>query len=329
MNRPIIDIHCDLLIYLTRKNSNIETIDDIGCSLPHLKAGNVKLQTMAIFAPTEPNSHKLGLEQSHLFKDLKHSTTRGKDLYEIEKVHLNNLDAQENIGMVASIENASAFCDEAISLKEGFENLAEITANVGKLFYISLTHHAENRFGGGNYSSVGLKDDGRALIDYMAGKQIALDFSHTSDALATDILTYLTKENLNIPIIASHSNYRPVWDHTRNLPADIAKEIIRKKGLIGVNFLRAFVNNDDTNVLYDHISYGLELGGKDAICYGADYFFTGTHPDPSRIPFYFPEHENAGKYQDINAEVEKRFGSEFCDKLSYKNAERFLNELWK
>ena len=121
--------------------------------------------------------------------------------------------------------------------------MERIIDNVGNLFYIGLTHHLENRFGGGNFSKAGLKDDGKALLDYLDNKQIAVDFSHTSDALAYDILEYISKKNLKIPILASHSNYRPNFDHPRNLPDDIAKEIINQKGLIGLNFVRAFVNN--------------------------------------------------------------------------------------
>lgn len=328
MTESIIDIHCDLLIYLTRKNSDINTTTDIGSSIPFLKKGNVKLQTMAIFVPTEADSHHLGLQQSQIFKDLASSDAGNTDLYVIEKEHLSALDSREGIGMVASVENASAFCDEKMSLKEGFENLETIISNVGKLFYISLTHHAENRFGGGNYSTAGLKADGEALLDYMAGKNIALDFSHTSDALAHDLLTYLTKQNLEVPTIASHSNYRPVWDHPRNLPDEIALEIIKKEGLIGVNFLRSFVNTDNPDALYDHIAHGIDLGGGDAVCFGADYFNTGTHPDPARIPFYFPAHENAGVYPNITAEIEKRFGRDAAHKISSENVVQFLNRLW-
>ena len=327
MTRPNIDIHCDLLIYLTRATADINTKDEIGASLPHLKAGNVKLQTMAIFEATEDQSHKSGIRQSQIFKDLVSNEKYVDDFYAIRKHNLENIASNSKIGLVASIENASAFCDEEISLRQGFNNLEEIISNVGKVFYISLTHHAENRFGGGNYATAGLKNNGKALIDYLAGKNIAIDFSHASDALAEGILTYLSKQNLNIPIIASHSNYRPVWDHPRNLPDDIAKEIIKKGGLIGLNFLRAFVNNDDPDALYHHVAHGLELGGEDSVCYGAD-FFNASSPDPSRMPYYYPEHENASRYPDINAELETRFGGEICDKLSHKNAIRFLKNLW-
>ncbi len=326
MSEPVIDLHCDLLSYLTRPNSSIYNTEDIGCAIPYLKEGNVKLQVMAIFAPVEPKSTDYGLLQSKIFKKL---NEEDNELYCFERQHLETFGTNENIGMLAAVESGSAFCDEKMTLKEGFENLEKIIENVGSIMYISFTHHAENRFGGGNYSEVGLKEDGKALIEYLHKRNIAIDFSHTSDALAHDLLNYISKENLNIPIMASHSNYRPVFDHPRNLPDDIAKEIIHQKGLIGLNFLRAFVNPEKVEALEEHLAYGISLGGENAISYGADYFFTNDMPDKSRFPFYFPAHENAGRYPKLNEDFEKKCGSEQMKKISSENALNFIKRLWQ
>lgn len=325
MTRPIIDTHCDLLSYLTKPFANINSKEDIGCSVPYLIEGNVKLQVMAIFAPTDTNSHLFGLQQSEIFKQLAEQNIH---LYQFKKDHLHKLNTIKGVGMLAAIESAAAFCDENISLKQGLKNLETIIHNVGNVFYISLTHHSENRFGGGNYTSIGLKDDGKALVEYLEDKKIAIDLSHTSDALAEDLLSYISKQNLNIPIMASHSNYRSIFTHPRNLPNDIAQEIINKQGLIGANFVRAFVNNDRPEALQEHIEFGMKLGAENSICYGADFFYTKSHPDKTRIPFYFKEHQNATSYHGINSILEKKFGSQFCDKISFENAQNFLNRLW-
>ena len=325
MKKPIIDLHCDLLYYLKEPNTKVDD-KELGCSIPFLEEGNVKLQVMAMFAPTQTNSHNLGLKQSEIFHELNLNEDR---LYVLQKQDLKDLNNKEQIGMLAAIESGSAFCDENIPLKKGFEYLDQIINNVGQLFYISLTHHTENRFGGGNYTSVGLKNDGKALIDYLDDKNIAIDFSHTSDQLADDILNYVAKQNIKVSIIASHSNYRSVFDHPRNLPDEIAKEIINRKGLIGLNFLRAFVNNENPKVLQEHIGYGIDLGAKHAICYGADYFYLKSHPDQSRIPFFFKEHEDATCYPAIDARMEANFGQEIATNMCYKNVTDFLLREWE
>ncbi|MEC5156320.1 dipeptidase [Chryseobacterium sp. MP_3.2] len=326
MSQPVIDLHCDLLSYLTRPNTTIYDTDNIGCSVQDLKAGNVKLQVMAIFAPTEAKSHEYGLKQSEIFRDL---NLTDNELFRFEKKHLSTFSNNENIGMLAAVESGAAFCDENMDLKEGFKNLETIIENVGNILYISFTHHAENRFGGGNFAEAGLKNDGKALIDYLHQRNIAIDFSHTSDALAYDILNYISKENIQVPILASHSNYRPVYDHKRNLPDDVTKEIIHQQGLIGLNFVRAFVNPDHVEALEEHVAHGLSLGAENAISYGADYFYTKDMPDKSRIPFYFAEHDNASKYPKINTIFEEKFGQDQMEKISSQNALDFLGRLWK
>lgn len=325
MNSPIIDLHCDLLSYLSYPDTSIYNADDIGCAIPHMNAGNVKLQVMALFAPTKGKSHLIGKRQSEIFATL---DSQDNELYRLKISDLAKLESNDRIGMVAAVENASVFCDEEISLKKGLENFKAIKDKVGRIFYVSLTHHTENRFGGGNYSQVGLKNDGMAFLEFMEKQQIAIDLSHTSDALAHDILNYRSKQNLEIPVIASHSNYRDVWDHPRNLPNELAQEIVHLQGLIGVNFVRAFVDNENPDALISHIAHGIELGAQDAICYGADYFYHKEHSDRSRVPFYHPEHEDSRCYPQLSETIATDFGQEIAAKLSYKNVVDYIKRVW-
>ncbi|HNP18351.1 MAG TPA: membrane dipeptidase [Fulvivirga sp.] len=325
---PVIDLHCDLLSYLNHvPDATPYKTEEIGASFPALEAGNVKLQVMAIYTASEKGSTESALKQSLLFKKL---LTEHADRLALAKstATIQSLPASTKTNMLAAIENASGICEEDDKLADGFKNLETIISNTEKILYIGLTHHAENRFGGGNNTKVGLKEDGKALLDYINGRKIAIDFSHTSDALAHDILNYLTQKNLDIPILASHSNFRPIFDHPRNLPDDIAMEIINQGGLIGMNFLRAFMNNDDPNALYDHIAHGLSLGGANSICFGADFFYTGNHPDQSRRPFYFKEHENASCYPALLKELTKRTNAEQVEAISHKNVANYIQKIW-
>jgi microsomal dipeptidase-like Zn-dependent dipeptidase len=233
------------------------------------------------------------------------------------------------IGMVAAIENASGFCEEEEPLEDGFKKLEKIIENVERLLYISFTHHTGNRFGGGNMTDRGITRDGKMLLDYLHGRRIAIDLSHTSDALAFDILHHIDRERLDLSVIASHSNFRPVWEHNRNLPAELVQEIIHRKGLIGMNFLRAFLNTGDPEALLHHILYGFENGAEDVICFGADYFYNADFPDPERFPFYFKEYEQAGNsYAYLLSRLQEHLTTAQLEKLAYRNASRFVEQLW-
>jgi membrane dipeptidase len=328
MNLPVIDLHCDMLSYLQDKESpDPLNTEDIGCAFPWLEQGNVKLQVMAIYTATEKGSSAKGLQQSLVFKNL--LTAYSDRIRPITaREELKSIPLNHPMGVLAAIENASGFCEENESLQAGYNKLETLLTNTGRILYLGLTHHGENRFGGGNTTSTGLKPDGERLLQHLNKRKIALDLAHASDALAFDCLEYITKFNLDIPVLASHSNFRTVFDHPRNLPDEIAKEIIHRKGLIGMNFLRAFLNNQNPDALFDHIRYGLQLGAAESLCFGADYFHTGKHPDTSRIPFYFPEHENASCYPFLLDKLSHQVPEQVIRGLAYQNALSFVERVW-
>ncbi|PXW17900.1 MULTISPECIES: membrane dipeptidase [unclassified Chryseobacterium] len=324
MNPINIDLHCDLLCYLLRPGSLTDD-KELGCSLPYLQEGNVKLQVMAIYSATDENSTVYGAKQSEIFSDL----LQNESFFLFDGENYKNPENTDKVGVIASIENASGFCGENDTLDAGFKNLEAIIEKTQKVLYLGITHHTENRFGGGNNSDVGLKDDGKVLLDYFSEKNIAIDLAHTSDQLAYGILNYIDQRNYKIPVLASHSNYRQVHDKKRNLPDELAKEVIKRKGLIGLNFIRNCVDDTNPEMLYEHIQYGLDLGGEDALAYGADFFFWKNHPDKSRYPVFFEGYDDASVFNAINKEIEKRFSSELAEKISHKNALDFIENMYQ
>ena len=323
----VIDLHCDLLYYLAHvPRASLDNINDIGVALPHLKAGNVKIQTLAMFTLTKPGSAAITNAQVDTYLDLLNSS----DFKAVSSYHdAKNILDVDQVGIVPAIENASGLCEEDESISLAFQRLDHIQRRVGKILYISLTHHTENRFGGGNYSdNIGLKDDGKALLDYMDGKKICIDLAHTSDALAYGILDHLTKNNLDVPVIASHSNFRPICNHVRNLPDELAQEVISRNGLIGINFLRAYINNEIPERIYDHILYGLKMGAKDQLALGADFFNIRDFPDSSRHPLFFDEHGNAGKYPEILEKTAELTKPDWVAQFAWGNGVEFLGRIW-
>ena len=320
-------MHCDLLSYLAMiPGADPFVKDDIACAVPWLISGGVRMQVLAIYTDVKPESMGLATRQAVIFEELHQKYTN--DLAFVDSEFLQNWDKQNCVGIKASVENAAGIGNEHASWKEIYTQFDFILEKVKSLAYISLTHHTENRFGGGNYTKgIGLKDDGKKLLDYMSGKSIPVDLSHTSDLLAEGILNHIDSNKLDIPVIASHSNFREIWNHPRNLTNEFAKEIIHRGGIIGVNFLRAFLDPEVPERLFEHILYGFELGGKKSICFGADYFYTKDFGDPLRFPFYFPLAENAGKYPSLIESLEDKLSPVDLEGLAYRNSLEFYRKI--
>jgi microsomal dipeptidase-like Zn-dependent dipeptidase len=329
MKIPIIDTHCDLLSYLTViPEARADKTEDIACAIPFLKEGNVKMQVLAIYTNVVDNSMDLATAQALQYKKMLKEFSNEVSALDLHL--LSDLENQSKISLITAIENAAGLANEVVSIEKAFEQLEKLISLTGKMAYISLTHHTENRFGGGNYTEgIGLKDDGKRLLDYISGRKIAIDLSHTSDLLAVGILDHIDRANLDLPVNASHSNFRAVWDHKRNLTDEIVQEIIRRKGIIGVNFLRAFLDNDIPERIFEHILYGIEAGAGDHLCFGADFFYTQNFPDKTRFPFYFPLVENAGKYPSVLEILAESLSIGQLEKLAYKNAQQFFFNLCK
>jgi microsomal dipeptidase-like Zn-dependent dipeptidase len=325
---PIVDLHCDLLGYLTTvEGARPEDVAAIGCAIPFLLAGNVKLQVLAVYTGTGADSPHQAAKQSLRFRQLlsaNHPSLTNITTLRLARETVN----ASGIGVVTSIENASGLCTESEPLDLAFRRLETMVDEMGRILYITLTHHTANRFGGGNQTQVGLKQDGKALLEFLDGKRIAVDLSHTSDSLAHGILNHIDKQGLDVPVVASHSNFRAVFEHPRNLPDEIVQAVVERGGLIGINFVRAFVHPEDPSFLLKHIVHGFECGAQEALCFGGDFFYWRSHPDPSRIPFFFDEHAHAGKYQEILRSLGGVLGASELSALAYGNALRFLEQWW-
>lgn len=225
---------------------------------------------------------------------------------------------------MVSIENASGFCDESEPLQTGLERLESWFKKAGKIAYISLTWNDENRFGGGNATKAGLKKDGLQLLQWMSGKKIAIDLSHTSDRLAEEILKAI--ENLDIVPIASHSNFRKIADNPRNLPDHLAKEIGARGGVIGLNFVRIFLGSHGPEDFIRQVEHADKLGLLDQYCFGADFFADHVLP-PERqymLPMFNPGFENASCYPKVIGLLEKHLPHAILEKIAYKNLIEFL-----
>ncbi|MCH9626453.1 MAG: hypothetical protein S4CHLAM2_00750 [Chlamydiales bacterium] len=319
---PVVDLHCDLLSYLAQKDERHAENEEIRCSLPHLKKGNVLLQVCAVYTQTGKGSVASAEKQFTIFRTL--PTLHPKGFAHLKTLALPK--SSEHVHVIAAIENASGLCSEREKLERAFSRFDQYRETAGPILYISLTWNEVNRFGGGNQSKVGLKRDGELLLEYLDGKKIAIDLSHTSDALAYDILNYIDAKGLAITPIASHSNFRKIANHARNLPDELAKEVIRREGIIGLNFVKHFIGKNYPEDFTRQVDYARSLGGFDHYCFGADFFYDKDMPIAYHpfIPFFYPPFGDAGCYQDLIAHLNEVFTKQELEKIAHQNFANFL-----
>lgn len=318
---PIIDFHCDLLAYLAGKSSRTAMNNESHCSLPQLEKGGVKLQVCAIYSQTKEKSCETVYNQILIFQKL-------PELYPNRFIYADSgIDLQKKgVQILYSIENGSGLCGEREPLDLFFERMEDTIKKIGIPVYLSLTWNTENRFGGGNESIVGLKEDGKEVLSYLAEKKIAIDLSHTSDQLAFDILNFIEKKKLDICPVASHSNFRSVTNVKRNLSDEIAKEIAARDGVIGLNFVRVFVGALQTSEFIRQIEHAKKIGVFDRFCLGADFFFSDDMPPTLNhlVPYYFSKYSDASCYQDFFAFLKESFTKQEIEKIAYQNAKEFF-----
>lgn len=134
---------------------------------------------------------------------------------------------------------------------------------------INLTWNHANALSGSHCDQPerGLSPIGREFVSKMENLHILVDVSHLSEAGFWDVM-----EMARRPIMASHSNAKFVWNHTRNLTDEQITAIIENQGVIGLNFYTGFVGgSQDLNMVRAHLDHMLALGGRACVALGGDW----------------------------------------------------------
>lgn len=141
---------------------------------------------------------------------------------------------------------------------------------------INLTWNHANALSGAHAEEPerGLSTQGRRFVEKMEQLHILVDVSHLSEAGFWDVAEMAAR-----PFIASHSNAKSVWDHTRNLTNEQITAIIENQGVIGLNFYEGFVGGSlDLDMVRAHLDRILELGGAKNAALGGDWDGCDTIP---------------------------------------------------
>jgi membrane dipeptidase len=165
----------------------------------------------------------------------------------------------------------------------------------------------------------GLTELGREIVAEGNDLGMIFDVSHLSDKSFWDLAEISKK-----PLIASHSNFRSLCPHSRNLTDDMARFIVEHDGMIGLNMYPDFIDesNDRQTVdrFFDHLDYCIDKFGSDHIGFGGDVDGTsGMYPSP--ITEDYSIHD-----QFVEAMIKRGYSDDMIDKFTSTNYLNFLRK---
>lgn len=296
----IFDLHCDTVSTCIAKRKDILE-NDLHISLNRGLKFDKWVQTFAFWIPDTLRGEKAfnNFVMQHDFISnimVKHSD-------KIEMYNINKEIEEDKCYAIFSIEGGAA-------LAGNLDNIYELKKR--NVCMMTLCWNDNNEIAGGVYGDGRLTDFGKSVIKEMENNNIIVDVSHLNIDSFWDVCNIATK-----PLIATHSNSYDVLPHKRNLKKDQIQEIIKMKGLIGINFYTEFVsnkNNYDLENLILHIDEIMNLGGEDVLALGSDF-------DGADMPECLDDIE---KLYDLNEILIKEYGNTISNKILFDNANNFM-----
>jgi membrane dipeptidase len=177
----------------------------------------------------------------------------------IERVFAAN---RRSIGLARDVAQAERIRSEGRRVAFlAMENSSPIGADLGLLrdFYAAgvrmagPVHNGGNRLAdsaGGPYRHGGLSELGRQWVAEMNRLGIIIDGSHSSDDTLRQMMALSTT-----PVILSHSGFKAIFDHRRNIDDALAREVAAQGGVIHINsvFLSRYNSSPARNALSDRM----------------------------------------------------------------------------
>lgn len=306
----VFDLHCDTM---TVTGSRGITFDnrETSVALGRIKNAGMKAyaQCFALFVEND-DSAEAEKEWAEHYEWFKNQMQMYADFTEQAESYEDIMRIAES-GKTAAIltaENASVFGGKLSRISEMREKGCLIA---------SLTWNGKNDLAGGAHAQeYGLSDFGKEAVSEMERCGMVIDVSHLSDRGLSDLLKIARR-----PFIATHSNSRTVLGHMRNLPDEYIREIIKRGGLIGINYFKEFLAGTGAGSdrfwlgsIAAHIEYILSLGGENAVALGSDY-------DGAKVPEVIDGIDMIG---NLYTYLEERFGSALTEKIFFDNAINFF-----
>ncbi len=254
MNFPVFDLHCDTALALLGQNMNqAGSLRRNGGHIDLQRASQLGGYAQCFACFTTPGiEDEYGISPVVAFErelaTIQREVDQNKDLIAIA---YSPRDVEENkqkgkMSAILTLEGAAGIGYDP----ELLESLWQIGFRIS-----SLGWNEKNPLTGSHETGGGLTDQGRAFVREAQRLGMLIDVSHISDEGFWDIMD-ITQG----PIVATHSNSRAVWSHSRNLTDDMFRAIVSTGGVTGYNACDEFTGEKPTlDTMCDHILHFLEL----------------------------------------------------------------------
>jgi membrane dipeptidase len=306
----VVDLHNDIMLDVQSGKRDITRQTPVGHSdLPRFREGGVDVQVFALFVhPSEADRGRQRVSAlldafDHLAASNRSVLAAVTSVGEIRQLH-----GTGRLAVVLAVENASAL--------EGDPAYVNVLFGRG-VRMMGLTWNNSNGLADGALESAqgGLTPVGRAVLQRMQEVGMIVDVSHLSEKSFWDVLGAT-----HGPIVATHSNAAGLTSHARNLTDEQLRAIAARGGVVGVNFVPAFLGGASLAQVLEHITYLVSLMGADGVALGSDFDgFTG------RVNGL----EDVSKLPALTAALSDRdYEPEMIRKTLGENALRVFAEVW-
>lgn len=322
---PVADAHNDLLLAVEhqRRRGFADPFGDFW--LPQLRAGGVVLQVLPIYTEQEfvggdaLRRAMVIMETARWMAD-RHSS----DVALAETgAEIRDVIASGRIALVLALEGGEPFGAD-LGLVDG---MARLGVRISSLTWNRRTMMADGV--GERDTGGGLTSLGRRAVTEFGECGIVLDVSHLSDHGLRDVL-----QTTRVPLLATHSSCRELFEHPRNLTDDGLRAVAATGGMVCVNAFGGFLSESPGLPDYvRHIEHAVDVIGEDAVGLGAD-FIDDLMPivDPisegflvDEIPV-IPELRSALDYPAVGEALAARLGEDTTRKVMGGNLIRFLTD---
>lgn len=300
MNIRLFDLHCDTASRCIDQNKDLLK-NNIDIDLIRGTKFDKWVQVFACFIHDDFKKEKAFerfMSQYNFVLDMINKNSDKMCLY-------NSNEIKSNIcNVMFAIEGGTAINDDIDNVKK--------FADMG-VKMITLTWNDANSIAGGCFSDQDFTSFGKQVVNEMNNDNIIVDVSHLNDKSF-----YTLCEISDKSFIATHSNSRKICNHRRNLTDDQIKEIIKRKGLIGINYAEMFLNENKANFkdVLNHIENMLSLGGENVVCLGSDF-------DGAPLPEFL---KDISCNEQLYLELSKAYSNKIVEKIMFNNANNYFSK---